>query len=212
MDSVDEFIFFDVVQYTRRDWRNRNKIKTGKGFKWLTIPVDQKGNYFNPINSVKVTSTKWISDHLNLIYENYRASEHFEEVFIQIKDIYKGCEDFQYLSEINMHFIHKINELLKIKTIIRSANEVSLSTDKSEKLIEICKEKSATHYLSGTSALSYLDVDLFNQNGIEVEWMNYQGYKAYPQQYPPFEHGVSILDLLLNVGIEEAEKHIKERK
>ena len=88
------------------------------------------------------------------------------------------------------------------------SRDLELEGDKNERLIQVCKKRNATHYLSGPAAKDYLDVKLFEENGITVEWMNYSGYKEYEQLFPPFEHGVSILDLIFNTG-EDASNYMK---
>jgi hypothetical protein len=77
-----------------------------------------------------------------------------------------------------------------------------LQGDRNEKLVDACQKLSATHYLSGPAAKSYLNVDLFNQSGIQVKWMDYSNYPKYQQSSDVFTHQVSIIDLMLNVGVE----------
>ena len=89
---------------------------------------------------------------------------------------------------------------LNIKTRITNSADYVLRGDPTEKLVNLCKQTNATHYLSGLSAKNYLGENLFKREGIEIEWMDYNGYQEYPQLYPPFEHGVSIIDLIFNTG------------
>src|SRR5216683_727265 len=79
ISQVDEFILFDDAQYTRRDWRNRNKIKTPKGLIWLTIPVETKGKYSQKIKDTVVTDSKWARDHWRSIVHNYSKAPYFPE-------------------------------------------------------------------------------------------------------------------------------------
>ena len=72
------------------------------------------------------------------------------------------------------------------------------------RLVNLCQQASATIYLSGPAAKSYLEEDDFSQLGISVDWMDYSGYNQYPQLYQPFEHGVSMLDLLFNLGLQHS--------
>jgi hypothetical protein len=90
--------------------------------------------------------------------------------------------------------------LLNIKTKITNSKEYQLQGDPTEKLINLCKQTNATHYLSGPAAKNYLKETLFEQEGITLEWMSYKDYPEYSQPYPPFEHNVSIVDLLFNTG------------
>jgi len=197
INRVDEFILYDDVQYTRRDWRNRNKIKTPKGLKWLTIPVDVKGKYFQKINETKISDKGWAVKHWQQIKQNYAKAKNFKKYKDIFEELYLSCKE-EYLSEINHKFIIAINQILGIKTKIRFSGEFEIYGDRTEKLINICKQCSATVYISGPAAKTYFDEELAKKENIQVKWMNYDNYKEYGQLYPPFEHGVTILDLIFN--------------
>ncbi len=197
--SVDEFILLDNVQYTRRDWRNRNLIKTPHGLRWLTIPVDVKGHFDCTIEQVKTFGSTWRQDHWNQLSQAYRKAPFFDPYKDALRSILlDSAEDS--LSKINLTFIKAINSWLDIQTPIRWAHEFAPKPGKNERLIDICQQLGATVYLSGPAAKEYLDEGLFAQSGIAVEWANYEGFPEYEQLYPPFVHGVSVLDLLFNKG------------
>lgn len=211
IDMVDEFVFYDDMQYTRRDWRNRNKIKTPGGPKWLTIPVEVKGKYFQKISETKVSDRAWAKNHWMQIRQVYAKAPCFKEYGERFEALYLSCES-EYLSEINYRFISEINALLGIETTLRRSSEFDLVGGRTEKLLGICKECGADVYLSGPAAKGYFDEALAAAEGIAVEWMDYSGYPEYRQLFPPFEHGVSILDLLFNEGADAANymKSVKE--
>ena len=198
--QADTFILFDDVQYTRRDWRNRNRIKTAQGLKWLTIPVSVKGKFHQKIKDTIVSEPGWANKHWESLHHAYRQAPFFEKYSDFIQKLYREVSSLSYLSEINYLFITEINRLLKIDSIIRWSSEFTLQDGKNERLLGICRDVGATTYISGPSARSYLDEELFHNNGVAVKWMNYTGYPEYPQLYEPFEHHVSILDLLFNTG------------
>jgi hypothetical protein len=197
INIVDEFILYDDVQYTRRDWRNRNKIKTAQGLKWLTIPVDVKGKYFQKINETKINDKSWAVKHWQQIKHNYAKAKNFKKYKDIFEELYLNCKE-EYLSEINHKFIIVINQILEIKTKIRFSSEFEMYGDQTEKLINICKQCNSKVYISGPTAKTYFDEELAKKENILVEWMNYENYKEYEQLYPPFEHGVTILDLIFN--------------
>lgn len=199
INSVDEFIIFDDMQFTRRDWRNRNKIVTPKGLQWMTIPVQTKGKFEQKINETKISDPAWAEKHWAILIHNYRRTEYFSKYESFFENLYLGCEDV-LLSKINYRFIRGINELLGIKTAIRCSGEFNLADEKSQRLLSLCKAVSATMYLSGPAAKEYLKTELFEREGIGVEWMDYIGYKEYRQLYQKFEHGVTIIDLIFNKG------------
>ena len=198
--SVDEFILYDEVQYTRRDWRNRNKIKTADGTQWLTVPVEVKGKYFQKINETLISESGWEKNHWTRICSAYSKAPYFKEYKSYFEKLYSECNS-KYLSEINEKFILEICQILAIKTkITKSTTYPTETIDPSERLLRICLQAQAKNYVSGPAAKDYLDVDIFRNNGIEVQWMEYSGYPEYPQSYPPFDHYVSVLDLIFNVG------------
>ncbi|PIE02099.1 MAG: hypothetical protein CSA81_08945 [Acidobacteria bacterium] len=199
IDQVDEFVILDQVQYTRRDWRNRNKIKTDKGTQWLTIPVHSKGNYLARINEVEVFPD-WDRNHWNTIKLFYKKASFYDMYSERLKELFQKASTFSLLSDINVFFIKELNKLLNIHTVISMAPDRCMTFEKSRRLLEICKDRGANVYLSGPAAKSYLDESLFLSEDIEVQWMNYENYAIYNQLYPPFQHQVSIIDMLLNVG------------
>lgn len=199
INSSDEFVVYDDVQYTRRDWRNRNKIKTCNGMLWLTIPVEVTGKYFQDIQDTRISQPGWNIAHWKTICHTYGKAPHFPTYKARLEEMYRTATQ-DHLSAINRHFIDGICAILGIRTPLRWSREFSLPDDPNERLVRLCQETGATHYLSGPAAQSYLDERLFAKAGIAVEWVDYSGYPEYQQLHPPFEHRVSIVDLLLNQG------------
>lgn len=197
INTVDEFVLYDEVQYTKRDWRNRNRIKTPHGIKWITIPV--KGSQQYRIDEVCIAEKCWNKNHWNMLSNCYGEAPFFEFYADEISQLYKSATN-QELSAINHHFLKGVNALLDIDTPLSWSTDYEGQGGRCERLISICKQADANIYVSGPTAKSYLDVELFNRNGITVEWMDYSGYKEYPQLFGTFEHAVTILDVLFNTG------------
>jgi len=198
INMVDEFILYDEVQYTKNDWRNRNKIKTSQGVQWLTIPVRQE-NLEQNIEDTKITDKKWKIKHWRTISQNYSKAKYFKDYKDVFEELYLNSDE-EYLSHVNYKLIVAICKILDIKTKIRRSSEFELIDGQTEKLLGICKDCDADIYLSGASAKDYLDIELAKQKNIQIEWMDYSGYKEYSQLFSPFEHGVTILDLIFNEG------------
>lgn len=196
------------MQYTKRDWRNRNIIKTNDGLKWLTVPVEVKGKYLQKIRDTKIAENKWQISHWESIKQSYLTAKKFKEIAEWLEPLYKKCK-YEYISEINYHFISKICKVLDFKTEFKFSSEFELAEEKTERLINICRDLSAKHYLTGESAKNYLDENRFKDEGIQVEWKDYSNYDEYNQIHPPFSHNVSIIDTLMNLGIEETKRYIK---
>ena len=196
---VDEFVIFDEMQYTRRDWRNRNKIKTPNGPLWLTVPVDVKGKYLQTIRETKIHGNAWKENHWKTLKNNYGKTPFFCELEEDLKKIYLE-EDFKYLSKLNRRLIDLICNYLEIKTIIRDSFEFNLSEGKTERLIGICEQVGAEEYVSGPSAKVYIDQKKFEDNKIKLSYIDYSGYQNYKQSGKGFEKNLSILDLIFNCG------------
>ena len=199
ISKVDIFINYDDMQYTKRDWRNRNLIKTPHGLHWLSIPVNVSGKYFQKISDTSIADPKWHKSHLEIIKQNYNKAEYFKEVWPWVEELYLTC-NYKYLTEINMHFIDAFMNFLSIKTPIRYSSEFQLNEERTMRLVNICTEVGANDYFSGPAAKAYMQEDFFKEKGIEVHYFQYSGYKEYNQLFPPIEHGLSIMDLVLNTG------------
>ncbi len=202
INKVDEFIFYDEVQYTKRDWRNRNKIKTQQGAVWISIPVNAESRQetMQPISAVPIAERTWCINHWEQIRRAYSKCPFFQEYSETFHTLYQKCQEIELLCEVNYLFIESICDILGIKTKLTQSRDYELIGDRSQRLMNLVLSAGGGHYLSGPAAKSYLDEKLFAENNISVEWMCYDGYPEYDQRFPPFEHGVTILDLIFNVG------------
>ena len=211
INMVDEFILYDDMQYTRRDWRNRNKIMTPTGLIWLTIPVENKGKFYQKINETKVLDHEWVDKHWRSIQYNYAKTEYFSEYEERIHNIYEACREESYLSKINYLFLKEICDILHINTKITWSSDYTLVDGKTERLVGLVKEAGGDYNLSGPAAKDYIVEKYFEDAGITLDWMDYSGYPQYKQMSKQFEHGVSILDLIFNEG-PKASEYMKSLK
>ncbi|MDB5934860.1 MAG: WbqC-like protein family protein [Massilia sp.] len=196
--DADVFIFYDDVQYTKNDWRNRNKIMTAAGPRWLTIPTGIDANRL--ICDVALNDPGWQKKHWDTIRQNYRRAPFFAHYRPFFEDIYLARE-WRNLSQLNQHMIQQIaRELLGVRTQFDDSRNYQLGGQRLDRLVDLISQSGATHYISGPAAKAYIDEDTFAQTGVELVWKDYSGYPPYAQGDLPFEHGVSILDLLFNVG------------
>lgn len=200
INSVDEFIFYDDMQFTKRDWRNRNKIKTPNGLLWLTIPVISKGKYDQKINETEIRDPSWVLEHLRTIKQFYSKTPYFKQYYPYIENLYKQCERETYLSKINFILISGLNNLLDINTKLSWSTDYQGVGRKTERLVSLCEQAGATAYLSGPAAKEYMFSELFENKNIKLIYFDYSGYSEYSQLFGEFEHGVTILDLLFNCG------------
>jgi WbqC-like protein len=198
--AVDEFILYDDVQYTRRDWRNRNQIKTPQGLQWLTVPLNVKGQYLAAIKDMIVADPSWAERHWKTIAHHCRRAPCFDEVAPWLEPLYLEAGALTRLSEVNYLFIEAICRALDIRTRLTWSMDYELAPGRTDRLVGLCRQAGATEYLSGPSARGYMEEDRFREAGIRVLYADYAGYREYRQLYPPFVHAVSVVDLLVNEG------------
>jgi hypothetical protein len=196
--DVDLFILDDNLQYTTNDWRNRNKIKTPQGLCWLTVPVGKNNNRL--ICEVEIKDHRWAKKHWRSIEFSYSKAPHFKTFESFLKYVYLEVE-WDNLSALN-HFLIKTiaTEFLGIKTEFKDSREYHTTGAKLDALMNQLQAAEADVYVSGPAAQSYIDEQRFADSGIELVYKDYSGYPEYPQPFPPFEHKVSILDVLFHCG------------
>lgn len=210
MRSADEFVILDDVQFTRRDWRNRNLIKTQHGLLWLTIPIKSKG--LQKINEVEISESGWHVSHWKTISRSLCRAPYFDRYESELHQSYLTAGVAQFLSQINLIFITLVARWLGIQTRITRSTDYPAPDERTQRLVSICKMAGANEYISGPTARAYLDEEFFKQAGITVRWFDYEGYPAYPQLFGNFEHRVTVLDLLLNTGPEALRYLVRDVK
>lgn len=201
IDQADVTVLLDDVQFTRRDWRNRNRIKHRGGLQWLSIPIQVKGRFDQTIREAVVSDASWAQRHWAGIRHAYKPAPFYEDIASWLEPLYLECDE-THLSQINRRFLDAICAVLGIRTEFRWSWDFEPEENPSRRLLSICEALAATEYLSGPAAKSYLDLELFERAGVAVRWMDYSGYSEYQQLWGEFEHGVSVVDLLFNVGPE----------
>lgn len=200
INMVDEFILYDDMQYTKRDWRNRNKIKTGRGVQWLTIPVETKGKFHQKINETVIAGDEWASEHWKAIIANYGKAPYFKLYSSRFERLYSQVKEERFLSMVNFRFIKEICDILQISTKISWSSDYELRNGKTERLVGLCEEAGGAVYLSGPAAKDYIVNNCFTEAGITLKYMDYTGYPQYTQLYGDFIHEVTVLDLIFNEG------------
>ena len=202
INSVDEFILFDDVQFTKRDWRSRNQIKTAQGPHWLTVPCASKGKFEQLICETRVSDPSWARQHWKSIAHAYARAPHFAAYAPQLEAAYLQAGELELLSNVNRLLLQTLCGLLAIKTPLTDSRDYLGEGAKTDRLLSLCRAASATRYISGPSAKAYIEDGKFTAAGVELAYADYGGYPEYPQLFPPFEHAVSVIDLLFNAGPE----------
>lgn len=198
--DVELFIFHDDLQYTKNDWRNRNRIVTEGGTKWISVPVGTDEHRL--ILDVKMTDAGWQKKHFDMLRASYRKAPFFEKYRPFLEHVYLETK-WDYLYELDRYLIETISrEHLGISTRFADSRDFHFCGVKHEKLLTMLQSAGATTYVSGPAAKDYIRSDDYEKAGIELIWKDYAGYPEYLQQFGAHDYAVSILDLLMNTGDE----------
>ncbi|SFF28366.1 WbqC family protein [Thermoflexibacter ruber] len=208
INSVDVFVYYDEVQYTKNDWRNRNKLYGKNGEFWLTIPI-HKDAVKQKISQVRIENPFWQEQHFKSIYLTYKRSPFFHQIEPLIHEVYIE-KKWELLIDIDRYFIEKIARIVGIQTKFIDSKNFDLQGDRVERLVSLLKQVGASSYISGPSAKDYLagKEHIFAENNIDLLYKSYIGYKEYPQLCSPFLHGVSVIDVLANVNLAEISQYL----
>lgn len=197
IDSVDLFVIYDDVQYSKGSWRNRNRVKTPQGLKWLTVPVN--ASISQAIDTVRIAAgdRPWREEHRRLLHEALEPAPFFRDALA----LWEAgvAHEHEFISGLNLTLTRGICEYLGIATPIVTSREFALRGESTERLISLLQQLGATSYLSGPSASSYLEESRFTANGIRLEYKSYD-YPGYPQLWGGFEGTVTVLDMIANAG------------
>lgn len=198
---VDIFVFYDDVQYTKNDWRNRNKIKAHNTDIWLTVPIKQSTN--RKINEVLMDDTKnWRVKHLKTIKQFYSKSKYFNDIYPLLENSINS--NVTSISTLSINIIKDLVKYLELDTKLYLSSELNISGDKNTRLINICRHFNVANYYSGLAAKDYLDIELFKTNNINITFQNYN-HPSYGQLNGNFLPYLSIIDLLFNHGKQSVE-------
>ncbi len=198
MARCDVFVYLDDVQYKKREFQNRNRIRTKDGWQWLTVPVMTKGNYTQDIRDVVLEpGSEWTHDHWLALQLAYAKAAHFQSVAPGLEAFYK--RPWTKLGEMCEAQIDFHRRQFGIDTPLRRSSELGITTMKSQRLVDLCKALGADVYLSGQGARDYLDGDLFARAGIKVVFQEFR-HPEYAQAYRGFQSHLAAVDLLFNHG------------
>lgn len=213
--SVDAWIILEDVQYTSRDWRNRNRIKTPQGVKWLSIPVlkaaPQRSKH--RLVDAKIATVDWAENHLELLRRSYRNAEYFHDEFVFLTETLRSAAGTR-LTDVTIKISREIMLHLGIKTqVIRpQLRSGPFEGTATARLVDFCSEYGATKYVTGPRGLNYMENRLFHDQQIGIEVFEYPEYAPYKQLWGSFVPQLSIADQLLNMGRSQVAQVLNESK
>ena len=193
----DVFCFFDIVQYQRRDFNNRNKINTPNGPIWLTVPVFSKGRLESNIKEVIIKDDGWREKHIRSLETSYGKSPFFDEYFSGLFHILRS--DQERLVDLNYDLLKFFLKCLEIDTPIVRASSYNFEGTKSDLVLDMCLKLGAKTYVFGKQGKNYADLISFEKVGVKVYFQNYK-HPNYLQKQTNFERDMSVVDLLFNHG------------
>ncbi len=202
--QADVLVLLDNVQFKKRYFENRNRIRSSNGPVWLTVPVLTRGRSTQTIRQVEIDPTAdWAPGQWKAIRLSYARAPHFERYASFLDEIYLG-RSWRRLSELNETFIRWGLERFGYRPKVLRASELGIQERASALLASICEEVGADCYLSGISGKDYLDESEFSRRGVCVRYQEFH-HPVYEQIHGEFEPCMSFLDLLFNEGPRAAE-------
>jgi hypothetical protein len=200
MRAAGLFLYLDDVQFEKREFQNRNRIRTPRGWQYLTVPVITKGRFSQKISEVELDNgADWRHNHLSAIKINYARSPFFAQYLPGLESLYS--REYPRLADLAYATIDFVRDALRITTPCASASSYGVEAVSSARLAALCAAAGSKEYLSGAGARAYLDEGPFRSAGIGVSWQEFSPV-PYPQAFKGFEPNMSALDLLLNCGPE----------
>lgn len=215
LNTCDEFIILDDVQFTRRDWRNRNLIEFGEKQKWLTIPLNMKGSYrTSKILDMNVLDQNWVHQHINSLSAAYLGAPYWPQTLDILNELYDKVKSYSKLSHINYAILYQICNLLDIKCSISFSTDFFTTADlenfsANERLIALAGVSNACIYISGPSAKNYIEETQFQKHGIAVWFADYnRSFKdggAVLEAFRP----LSVIHTLAHFGVKETKNILR---
>lgn len=200
-DNVDQIILLDSVQFDKRSWQQRNRIRTENGLQWITVPVSTSGKYKQKIYEVELADEKFFVRFLKTLQTNYAKAPYFDAVFSDLEKLNSEIKNEKKLINLNLVLINLIAEWLDVQLPAKRSINMNVSGSRGEYLANLCSEIGAQSYISTLGAEDYLldDEEYFSERGIEIYIHEYE-HPKYSQLFEPFIPFASALDLIMMAG------------
>lgn len=202
----DKFMYVTNVQFEKKSWQKRNRIRTKDGWIYLKVPTITKGKYYQNISDVEIdNTTDWKTETIKTIGLLYGKAPFYKEYKDFLEDLYL-C-DWKMLSELNIYIMNFLLEELDSTTEIIYDKQYELIGSKTEMLVDMCKKTGCDIYLSNIGSAAYVEIEKFIDDGLNHMYIDYVG-ENYKQQFGGYEPNLSVLDMLLNCGKEKTQNII----
>ncbi|MCR5688377.1 MAG: WbqC family protein [Lachnospiraceae bacterium] len=205
----DVFVYVTKVQFEKKSWQKRNRIRTKDAWDYIQVPVETKNKFDQFICDVKINnSSDWRSKTARTISLLYGKTPYFGEYKDFIEDLY--TRDWDNLCDLDIHIMNWLLDLLSVPTKIVYDRDYEFEGKKTDMLVDMCKKTGCDTYLSNYGSSAYVEIERFTDAGLSHQYIDYKGCE-YRQAFPGFEGGLSILDMLCCLGTEETRKIITDR-
>jgi hypothetical protein len=198
--AAQECVIYDSCQYTKNDWRNRNRVLLADGRRWLTIPVETAGRFGQSIYEVGISDPEWSNRHLTIIKQALGDAPQFATLEKSLFPVFERCSKMSKLHDVNVELLRTCAALAGIATRITLDSEYRLADESpTARVAELVEQAGGSRYVTGPAGLNYLDLAEFEARGIRVDVIDYGSLKPYAQLHSGFEPGVTVLDYFANV-------------
>ena len=205
--QCDVFVLADHVQYEKKGWQNRNKIRTKNGWTWLTVPVLTKNNFEQRINKVRINNAvNWQIRHWRSIYYSYKKAPFFNLYKDFFEELY--TKRWERLVDLNETIIMFLLQELNIKAEVIKSSNLNLRGKKTDLLIEMCKKLNADTYFSGVGGKAYIEERKFKEQNLNLLYQDFR-HPVYRQRHKPFIPYLSVIDLMFNRGSNHSSEIIR---
>ena len=196
---ADVFCFFDIAQYQKKEWDNRNKIYTHNGELMLSVPTRSKKHFDKTVGEIEINNqTNWAEKHYKSIFLSYKKHPFFENHRSFLEDMYIN-QQWDRLVDLNVYFYKYILKLLDKDIPIVMASDYDFQGQKSDLVLDMCQKLEASVYIFGGEGENYANKEPFKSANIDLIFQKYN-YPTYTQyrNKKNFTSHLSILDLIMN--------------
>jgi hypothetical protein len=197
LHSVDEFVIYDNIEFTKKGWINRNRILVNDADAMISLPLKKDSDFLHVKD--RFLADTWESERkkmLNRITESYRKAPFFKETY----EVLEKCILFEDRNLFNFIF-HSIQTLvthfsIDTKLTVSSTILIDHQLKRAEKVIAICKERGAGTYINPIGGLELYDKEQFKKNNLELQFQksNNINYKQFNNKFVPW---LSIIDVMM---------------